>query len=132
MPFFKSSLSGPGYVVLNIIRVCNIIALLAIVAASFCMLIKTFVVSKFFFFDGVSHVITGCLARKIPFLPHLTEPPANKHHSSTHTHRDRCLPPLHRQQLAPPFHQLGLHHPRRPNDRPRRLRARKPQQNSHL
>ncbi|KAL2041177.1 hypothetical protein N7G274_006121 [Stereocaulon virgatum] len=62
MPFFKSSLSGPGYIVLNIIRACNIICLLAVVAASMCMLFKTFIVSKFFFFDGVSHVITASLA----------------------------------------------------------------------
>jgi hypothetical protein len=64
MPFFKSSLSGPGYIVLNIIRVCNIVCLLAVVAASICMLFKTFIVSKFFFFDGVSHVITASLASK--------------------------------------------------------------------
>lgn len=62
MPFFKKSLAGPGYVVLNVIRVMNVIALLAVVAASFVMLVKTFVVSKFFFFDGVSHLITGCVS----------------------------------------------------------------------
>ena len=62
MPFFKKSLAGPGYIVLNVIRVMNIIALLAVVAASFVMLVKTFVVSKFFFFDGVTHLITGCVS----------------------------------------------------------------------
>ncbi|CAF9932011.1 MAG: hypothetical protein HETSPECPRED_008247 [Heterodermia speciosa] len=62
MPLFKRSLAGPGYVVLNVIRVCNIICLLAIVAASAVMLVKTFIVSKFFFFDGVSHVITAALS----------------------------------------------------------------------
>lgn len=66
MPFFKKSLAGPGYIVLNTIRVLNIIALVAVVAASFVMLVKTFIVSKFFFFDGVSHVITGFLASKPP------------------------------------------------------------------
>ena len=64
MPFFKRSLAGPGYVVLNVIRVCNIICLLAVIAASAVMLVKTFIVSKFFFFDGVSHVITAALSRK--------------------------------------------------------------------
>ena len=64
MPFFKNSLAGPGYVVLNVIRVMNIVALLSVVAASFVMLVKTFVVSKFFFFDGVSHLITGCVSSK--------------------------------------------------------------------
>ena len=62
MPFFSKSLAGPGYVVLNVIRVMNIVALLSVVAASFVMLVKTFVVSKFFFFDGVSHLITGCVS----------------------------------------------------------------------
>ena len=62
MPFFSRSLAGPGYIVLNVIRVMNIIALLSVVAASFVMLVKTFVVSKFFFFDGVSHLITGCVS----------------------------------------------------------------------
>ena len=70
MPFFKKSLAGPGYLVLNVIRVCNIISLLAVVAGSTVMLVKTFVVSKFFFFDGVSHVITAALARM--YLPLLT------------------------------------------------------------
>ena len=135
MPFFKSSLSGPGYIVLNVIRVCNIIALLAIVAASFCMLIKTFVVSKFFFFDGVSHVITGCLARKylLPSFPiSKTTHQLTTLHSRPDNHRNRPLPPLHSQQLAPPLHQLRLHNPRRPNDSPRRLCPWQPQQNSHL
>lgn len=62
MPFFERSLAGPGYVVLNTIRVCNIICLLSVIAAAFVMLVKTFVVSKFFFFDGVSHIITAFLA----------------------------------------------------------------------
>ncbi|CAF9914323.1 hypothetical protein IMSHALPRED_001880 [Imshaugia aleurites] len=62
MPFFKRSLAGPGYLVLNVIRVMNVIALLSVVAASFVMLIKTFIVSKFFFFDGVTHIITGCVS----------------------------------------------------------------------
>ena len=69
MPFFKRSLAGPGYIVLNVIRVMNIIALLAVVAASFVMLVKTFIVSKFFFFDGVSHLVTGCVSSESPPSP---------------------------------------------------------------
>lgn len=57
MLFFGRSLLGAGYVVLNVIRVMNIIAFLAIIAASSVMLVKTFVVSKFFFFDACEHVI---------------------------------------------------------------------------
>ncbi|KAL8746728.1 MAG: hypothetical protein Q9190_001286 [Brigantiaea leucoxantha] len=62
MPFFKKPLAGPGYIILNIIRGCNIIALLAVIVASFSMLVKTFIVSKFFFFDAVSHVVTAALS----------------------------------------------------------------------
>ena len=57
MRFFGGSLAGAGYVFLNVIRVLNIISLLAVIAASSVMLVKTFVVSKFFFFDGCEHVV---------------------------------------------------------------------------
>jgi hypothetical protein len=73
MAFFKNkaSLAGPGYVILNVIRVLNIISLLAVIAASSVMLVKTFVVSKFFFFDAVSHVITACTSSEShPTLNH--------------------------------------------------------------
>ncbi|MCJ1481617.1 hypothetical protein MMC06_001776 [Schaereria dolodes] len=62
MGCFKRSLAGPGYIILNTLRVMNIIALLAVVAASCVMLVKTFVVSKFFFFDACSHLITASLS----------------------------------------------------------------------
>ncbi len=64
MSFIKRSLAGPGYIVLNTIRVMNIIGLLAVIAASTVMLVKTFVISKFFFFDAVSHVVTAALSSK--------------------------------------------------------------------
>ena len=57
MRFFGGSLAGAGYLILNVIRVLNIISLLAVIAASSVMLVKTFIVSKFFFFDGCQHVI---------------------------------------------------------------------------
>lgn len=47
MSFFKRSLAGPGFIILNTIRVMNIIALLAVIAASWVMLVKTFVISKY-------------------------------------------------------------------------------------
>ncbi|RMZ92466.1 hypothetical protein DV736_g276, partial [Chaetothyriales sp. CBS 134916] len=46
-----------GYVVLNVIRGLNLTALLAVMAASSVMLVKTFIVSKFFFFDAAGHVV---------------------------------------------------------------------------
>ncbi|KAI4116972.1 MAG: hypothetical protein LQ345_002706 [Seirophora villosa] len=62
MPFFKKPLAGPGYVILNVIRIMNIVSFIAVIVASFSMLVKTFIVSKFFFFDAVSHVITAFLS----------------------------------------------------------------------
>ncbi|KAF2085845.1 hypothetical protein K490DRAFT_11756, partial [Saccharata proteae CBS 121410] len=53
------SLAGPGYIILNIVRVMNIIGLLAVCTASVVMMVKTFIVSKFFFFDACNHVITA-------------------------------------------------------------------------
>ncbi|KAJ4357637.1 uncharacterized protein N0V89_002213 [Didymosphaeria variabile] len=52
-------LAGPGYIILNILRVINIITLSSVVASSVVMLVKTFIVSKFFFFDATSHVVTA-------------------------------------------------------------------------
>ncbi|KAF9693476.1 hypothetical protein EKO04_008166 [Ascochyta lentis] len=52
-------LAGPGYIILNVQRGLNIIALASVVASSVVMLVKTFIVSKFFFFDATSHVITA-------------------------------------------------------------------------
>jgi hypothetical protein len=52
-------LAGPGYIILNVLRGLNLVALAAVVASSIVMLIKTFIISKFFFFDATSHVITA-------------------------------------------------------------------------
>jgi hypothetical protein len=68
-------LAGPGYIILNVLRGLNIIALSSVVASSVVMLVKTFIISKvrqitdlnyteahiiqFFFFDATSHVITA-------------------------------------------------------------------------
>jgi len=38
--------AGPAYIMLNILRAMNIIALSMVIAASWVMLIKTFVVSR--------------------------------------------------------------------------------------
>jgi hypothetical protein len=57
-------LAGPGFIILNILRGINIICLLAVIAASIVMVVKTFTVSKFFFFDGATHVITALSSSK--------------------------------------------------------------------
>lgn len=62
---------GRGYMILNAVRCVNLISLLLVLAASSIMIVKTFIVSKFFFFDAISHVITGLLSSKSfqsPFL----------------------------------------------------------------
>ena len=59
MALSSKSLAGPGYVVLNGIRVLNIIGLLMVIAASLVMLVKTDTSTPgFFFFNAVSHVLT--------------------------------------------------------------------------
>jgi hypothetical protein len=64
MTLSSKSLAGPGYIILNGIRVMNIIAFLAVIAASIVMLVKTSVSSKFFFFDAVTHVLTAITSSK--------------------------------------------------------------------
>ena len=47
MGFFSAkSLAGPGYIILNILRVCNIITLLAIAAAAVVLLAKIHLASN--------------------------------------------------------------------------------------
>ena len=58
MVLSRKSLAGPGYIILNCIRVMNIIGLLAVITASLVMLVKTSTKTKFFFFDAVTHVLT--------------------------------------------------------------------------
>ena len=78
MTLSPKSLAGPGYIILNGIRVSNVIGLLALIAASILMLVKTSVTSKFFFFDAVSHVLTAITASKYSLLtPAMTA--ANRH-----------------------------------------------------
>jgi hypothetical protein len=64
MTLSSKSLAGPGYIILNAIRVMNIIGFLAVIAASIVMLVKTSVASKFFFFDAVTHVLTAIASSK--------------------------------------------------------------------
>ncbi|KAF2166880.1 hypothetical protein M409DRAFT_66426 [Zasmidium cellare ATCC 36951] len=58
MTLSPKSLAGPGYIILNGIRVMNIIGFLAVITASVVMLVKIDTDTHLFFFDAVSHVIT--------------------------------------------------------------------------
>lgn len=42
MPLSSKRLAGPGYIILNVLRVMNIIGLLAVVTASVVMLVNAF------------------------------------------------------------------------------------------
>jgi len=64
MTLSSKSLAGPGYIILNGIRAMNVVAFLAVIAASIVMLVKTSVASKFFFFDAVTHVFTAITSSK--------------------------------------------------------------------
>ncbi|SMQ55963.1 unnamed protein product [Zymoseptoria tritici ST99CH_3D7] len=59
MTLSPKSLAGPGYIILNGIRVMNIIAFMAVIAASIVMLVKISTDTKLYFFDAVSHVVTA-------------------------------------------------------------------------
>lgn len=64
MASLNESMAGPGYVILNAIRVLNIIVLLDIIAASVVMLVKIHVENSFFFFAAVTHVATAGISSK--------------------------------------------------------------------
>ncbi|KAL3491441.1 hypothetical protein BJX62DRAFT_205122 [Aspergillus germanicus] len=57
MASLKESLAGPGYVILNALRVINIIVFLDMIAAHVVMLVKIDLLTSFFFFQAVSHAI---------------------------------------------------------------------------
>lgn len=75
MASLQESLAGPGYVILNAIRVINIIVFLDIIAASAVMLVKISLLTSFFFFEAVSRVATAGVSSKylvsilFPLLP---------------------------------------------------------------
>lgn len=64
MPLSAKSLAGPGYIILNALRVCNIICLLAVITASMVSLVKIKMTNQFFFFEAVTHVITFAVSSK--------------------------------------------------------------------
>ena len=69
MTLSPKSLAGPGYIILNGIRVMNIIGFLAVITASVVMLVKIDTDTHLFFFDAVSHVITLITSSKSKLQP---------------------------------------------------------------
>ncbi|CAK7209246.1 hypothetical protein SCUCBS95973_000374 [Sporothrix curviconia] len=58
----NTKLRGIGYKALNALRPCNIIALIAVVAASWVMVVLSGVTGQFFFFDAITHVFTSSVS----------------------------------------------------------------------
>lgn len=58
----KPNLRGSGHLVLNAIRPCNIITLLAIAVVCWIMIVMTGIRGTFFFFDAASHFFCSVIA----------------------------------------------------------------------
>ncbi|KAL4921118.1 hypothetical protein BDW62DRAFT_174974 [Aspergillus aurantiobrunneus] len=71
MASLKESLAGPGYVILNTLRVINIIVFLDMIAAHVVMLVKIDLLTSFFFFQAVGHAIAigVCIFLLVSELP---------------------------------------------------------------
>lgn len=80
MASLKESLAGPGYVILNAVRVMNIIVFLDIIAAHVVMLVKINLLTSFFFFEAVAHAIAiGVSSKELPLACSIRGKHANRH-----------------------------------------------------
>lgn len=68
MTRLRESLAGPGYVILNVIRVLNIITFMDLMAACAVMLAKINMLNGFFFFEAVTHAVVALISRKCNVL----------------------------------------------------------------
>lgn len=64
MTRLRESLAGPGYVILNVIRVLNIITFMDLIAACGVLLAKIDMLNSFFFFEAVTHAVVALVSRK--------------------------------------------------------------------
>lgn len=64
MASLKESMAGPGYVILNAIRVLNVVVFLDLIAASVVLLVKIHMENSFFFFAAVTHAATAIISSK--------------------------------------------------------------------
>lgn len=69
----NSSLLGPGWYLLNVLRACNIVALLSVAVSSMVLVIKTDMITNFFIFQAVAHCIT-CGVALLLILSELPQP----------------------------------------------------------
>ena len=70
MTHLRESLAGPGYVILNVIRVLNIITFMDLIAACAVLLAKIDMLNSFFFFEAVTYAVVALVSRKynLPFM----------------------------------------------------------------
>lgn len=69
----NSSLLGPGWYILNVLRACNIITLLSMATSSMVLVIKTDMATNFFIFQAVAHCIT-CGVALLLIISELPQP----------------------------------------------------------
>ncbi|KAJ5483574.1 hypothetical protein N7530_002820 [Penicillium desertorum] len=62
MSRLRESLAGPGYVILNVIRVLNIITFMDLIAACAVLLAKIDMLNSFFFFEAVTHAVVALVS----------------------------------------------------------------------
>jgi hypothetical protein len=62
MAKLRESLAGPGYLILNAVRVINIIVFLDMIAACAVMLVKINMLNGFFFFQAVTHAVVALIS----------------------------------------------------------------------
>lgn len=60
----KESLTGPGYVILNVVRALNIVVFLDMIAACIVMLVKINMQNGFFFFQAVTHAVVALISSR--------------------------------------------------------------------
>ena len=80
MARLRESLAGPGYVILNAIRVLNIITFLDLIAACAVMLVKINMLNSFFFFEAVTHAVVALISST--YIYHFSRHPTNIYQSS--------------------------------------------------
>ena len=96
------SLAGVGFVILNAIRVLNIITFLVIISASIVFLATISLTDAFCFFKAVSHVVVVLVASK-SILLYAYNMANILSYSIPHRFRSAHLPPIFRSKLASPW-----------------------------
>lgn len=111
MASLKESLAGPGYVILNALRVINIIVFLDMVAAHVVMLVKIDLLTSFFVFEAAGHAIAiGVCSECFLFQPPLSLIDLLTETSFPHSIRTPILPRIFRPSLAMPRRRLWICH----------------------